>query len=1207
MTKTRLATLLAATSLALAAPTAAEPRKLALLVGINDYQAVTHLQGCINDVERMRRLLVSKFGFAADDVVVLKDSQATKASILGTFRSHLIDQAAPETIVLIHISAHGSHMTDLSGDEVEDGLDETVVPYDSRQGGVVDIADDDLRLLMDALTAKTRNVTMVVDACHSATSTKGGTLVRSAPDLILSAGDPKRPATRAVGDGGVGLRSDGAPYVLISASAPHELANETFIDGKPYGALSYYLTEALDKLSGEATYREIFDTVAGQVTSRFPNQHPQIEGARADTVLFGERTVTSASHFRVGRSGSRLIVDGGAIHGLTVGSQLDVYAPTVRAFQSPNLPIARITLTRVDDFSSEATSQPPSPAPPIGSRAVLRSANLPPSRLRVYYCSRVEDKPTECNAASAALDAVRAAAARTALVDEAATGPEAQMIVEERAGFLHLLFGDFSEASSAIDAREQGFADVAADRLSAWAKWHALLALSNPGSSLPITLAVTRPHETTPVTFVPSGETARLSVTNGSTVPLYFTVLDISSVGSIQVLAAPIGGAPYGPGRTLETTLKFTVPAGRTSVTDTIKVLATAVPINASVFEQAAVYALPDNEPLARAFDDAFQGNKAATVVPQDSWTVASTPVRVGVSREVPPGVEAFAVHLPEGTRTLDPATRGVFGDCSVTPTDCWDAEPLGPSGTFVFRPHGARRPDGGVASFGAAWEAAYRLRRDTGAIRVEPLLDVDSRGWNDEESGTRSAGPRPDKAAAASDATWSLKHAAVDTAWRLLQDKGAVDGEEAKGIRLASVDTGFRRHQETWNADPARNPILASSGYDFLDNDPDAEDELDTGGLLAHPGHGTKSGSVIASPKGRQMEGGPPTEFVSGVAPGARLIPLRVNRSVVHLSTGNMARAIAAAAGDDRSLVKERPDIISISMGGLPGWALWKAVRFARDRGVIVVAAAGNEVKTVVWPGRFKEVVGVAASNVECAPWAGSSHGGAVDITAPGESVWRASTDPPGIDSIGMGQGTTFATATVAGVAALWLAYHRDAEGRDDPEMTLLKREGRVTAAFLDLLRRTAWRPDQPETKPENVSCAPGATWNTSEYAAGIVNAAGILRAPLPLGPRDEAPAHIEELPLFATLFPDDTPLADVQNTYFLLLPSTGRKAAATGGEFEGEITGIYAVDPEAADAIDHLVRERTPASAAAVRTLLLQKDISPTLRATLSAVPVG
>jgi hypothetical protein len=560
--------------------------------------------------------------------------------------------------------------------------------------------------------------------------------------------------------------------------------------------------------------------------------------------------------------------------------------------------------------------------------------------------------------------------------------------------------------------------------------------------------------------------------------------------------------------------------------------------------------------------------------------------------------VDAFAVHLPEGTKTLAPASRGVLGDCAANPTDCWEPEPLGPPDTVLLRPRGAGRGDAGVPSIGAAWEEAYRLRRETNALRVEPLTDADTRAWNGEdEPTTRGGRSRPDKAAAAADPVWSLKHIAAEKAWKLIRDKGAADGEEAKGIVVGHPDTGYRPHPEMWSADAATRPVLDGDGYDFVDGDRDARDELDKTGFIPNPGHGTKSGSVIVSPKGRQMAGGPAAEYVSGVAPGARLVPLRVHRSVVHFKTGNLARAIANAAGDDRALVKKRADVISISMGGLPGWSLWKAVKFARDKGVIVVAAAGNEVKTVVWPARFKEVVAVSASNVECGLWEGASHGGAVDITAPGESVWRAATDPGEVDSIGMGQGTTFATATVAGVAALWLAYHGGS-----PEMAILKRDGLVTAAFLDALKQGAWRPDRAATVPPGVSCASSAPWETDEYGAGIVNAESVLKARLTLGSRDGDERTIEDLPLFASLFPDQTGTETVKARYAALF---GRRDgdAAVVAELEAEIVNAYANDAAVAAALDRFVADGTPASAAAARAALAATDISPTLRAALAA----
>lgn len=103
--------------------------------------------------------------------------------------------------------------------------------------------------------------------------------------------------------------------------------------------------------------------------------------------------------------------------------------------------------------------------------------------------------------------------------------------------------------------------------------------------------------------------------------------------------------------------------------------------------------------------------------------------------------------------------------------------------------------------------------------------------------------------------------------------------------------------------------------------------------------------------------------------------------------------------------------------MGGLWSWRLHEAVRFAQKRGVIVLAAAGNCVRFVFWPAAYSEVIAVAACNVLKQPWHGSSRGGAVDVTAPGELVWHA--DASNLQTR-QSSGTSFAVATTAGLARL-------------------------------------------------------------------------------------------------------------------------------------------------------------------------------------------
>src|SRR4029077_18241242 len=99
-------------------------------------------------------------------------------------------------------------------------------------------------------------------------------------------------------------------------------------------------------------------------------------------------------------------------------------------------------------------------------------------------------------------------------------------------------------------------------------------------------------------------------------------------------------------------------------------------------------------------------------------------------------------------------------------------------------------------------------------------------------------------------------------------------------------------------------------------------------------------------------------------------------------------------------------------------------------DQGIILVAAACNNAPTVVFPALLPGVIACAASNALGAPWRFSGMGEAVAITAPGELVWHdweridgANGQP--VDDQTRGNGTSFATANVAGLAALWLSYH--------------------------------------------------------------------------------------------------------------------------------------------------------------------------------------
>jgi hypothetical protein len=302
--------------------------------------------------------------------------------------------------------------------------------------------------------------------------------------------------------------------------------------------------------------------------------------------------------------------------------------------------------------------------------------------------------------------------------------------------------------------------------------------------------------------------------------------------------------------------------------------------------------------------------------------------------------------------------------------------------------------------------------------------------------------------------AAWARQNMRVPEAWTRSPARGA-------GVSVAQPDTGFTQ-------DPELKPGLdLNRQRDLLDNDNDATDPLTKRWWWRdNPGHGTRTASVVMS-----REAG----SVTGTAPAADLVPLRTIHSVVLVYDGDVARAVEYAR-------QQGCHVITMSLGGVGfSGALRAAIDAAIDDGLLVLAAAGNQVGFVVSPANYDEVVAVAATNIQDKPWVGSSHGPKVDVSAPGESVHaaHAKKGPNGPEYwVDRSFGTSYAVAQTAGVAALWLAHH----GRDN----LIAQYGKANlqAVFADLVRTTARRP---------------AGWDSSEYGAGIVNADALLAQALP------------------------------------------------------------------------------------------------------------
>ena len=175
-------------------------KKLALLVGINRYQhrEIPRLRGAVNDVNSMKDLLETRFGFDENDIVKLTDNEATRKAIMDAFRDHLIakTKGPGDEIVVFHYSGHGSQRA-TDDPNAENGWYETIVPHDSGRGldsdinSNKDILDYDVSDLFTELRANTRFITFIFDSCHSGDVTRNIDQAREAPLIPASSSAEK--------------------------------------------------------------------------------------------------------------------------------------------------------------------------------------------------------------------------------------------------------------------------------------------------------------------------------------------------------------------------------------------------------------------------------------------------------------------------------------------------------------------------------------------------------------------------------------------------------------------------------------------------------------------------------------------------------------------------------------------------------------------------------------------------------------------------------------------------------------------------------------------------------------------------------------------------------------------------------------------------------------------------------------------------------
>jgi len=282
----------------------------------------------------------------------------------------------------------------------------------------------------------------------------------------------------------------------------------------------------------------------------------------------------------------------------------------------------------------------------------------------------------------------------------------------------------------------------------------------------------------------------------------------------------------------------------------------------------------------------------------------------------------------------------------------------------------------------------------------------------------------------------WSIPKMKVDTAW------DTTKGDPS--VIIAVIDTGV----------DVDHPDLMSnfvSGYNTINNTANADDDHNHGTHVA----GIAAG-VIDNSAG-----------IAGIAGKSKIMPIKAMGSD---GTGQMSDVIEGIYWATDNGAK----VINMSLGFSAPSApksLQDAVDYAYGKGVVIVAAAGNDnTGTPRYPAALNHVIAVAATDSNDKKASFSNFGNHIDVAAPGVNILSTLKD----GQYGMMNGTSMAAPNVSGVVALIMAHN--------PSMT----------------------PGQVETLLTSTSTDLGAPKKDSIFGYGLVNAFAALNGKV----ATEAPA---------------------------------------------------------------------------------------------------
>jgi serine protease len=203
--------------------------------------------------------------------------------------------------------------------------------------------------------------------------------------------------------------------------------------------------------------------------------------------------------------------------------------------------------------------------------------------------------------------------------------------------------------------------------------------------------------------------------------------------------------------------------------------------------------------------------------------------------------------------------------------------------------------------------------------------------------------------------------------AWSNVNADGGAGGQ---GVIVAVLDTGVAyANRGPFRRSPDFHAGTFIKGYDFVDRSAYPYDRN---------GHGTFVASTIAEATDNHYG-------LTGLAYNARIMPVRVLDSQGEGEASTIAEGIRFAADHGAQVINMSLEFSGdVTAADIP--ELVEAIRYAHDRGVLLVAAAGNEGReTIPYPARSRDVIAVGATTEHGCLADYSNDGSGITLVAPG------------------------------------------------------------------------------------------------------------------------------------------------------------------------------------------------------------------------------